>query len=193
MENTERTPLITDVDDFDNENNRKCLYLGIFSVVLSIILLLSFASSSHKEYPNDITRIPYAYHLRFENIWTYNYIVEGLLTDVNRNSKEHEFNDVHTDDTFSNNDSANNKNDKSELIRLAYIKVPYWSLGNFDVLEYRYNQNGTVNIATTVHTHLGYFIRNVDITFTAADQAAIINPNSLEACDYRITWTWIMN
>ncbi|CAG8545347.1 3200_t:CDS:2, partial [Acaulospora colombiana] len=41
--------------------------------------------------------------------------------------------------------------------------------------------------------HIGYFTRSVDVILTAADKAAIIDPYSLEACDYRITWTWIMN
>ncbi|CAG8487549.1 8967_t:CDS:2 [Diversispora eburnea] len=136
-----------------------------------------------EEYPNDITIIPYEYQLRLDGLFFKpNYVIESLPTELKSNIKNEKDND-YKQNSFPN-----------EYTRLADIIPDRWSfeiLTKFTVQEYRYYPNYTFYKVSTVNVKMhSFFSSAIDITFNAADN---IDPELIEACEYRITWTWFMN
>lgn len=86
MENSERTLLIgrenRDIQGgihIKKCNNNCCLFVFITIVIKIVTLLFS------TEYPSDITKIPYEYHLRLEGIFIYSYVVESFSAELRGN------------------------------------------------------------------------------------------------------------
>ncbi|CAG8728368.1 26686_t:CDS:2 [Dentiscutata erythropus] len=125
-------------------------------------------SISYSNLPTDVSKIPYDYKLRFKSFWEYNYIIEGYPTEFNGES-----------------------NNQPEFIKYAEIVVPYWTYGNFNVIEFRYHSNGSVSSVSTVTSRIdGYLTNDVDILFTVSDDDVDFG---LKSCEYRISWTWLFN
>lgn len=63
--------------------------------------------------------------------------------------------------------------------------------GKYALQEYRYYPNDTFYKVSTAIVNINHFLSiYADITFNAADD---INPELLEACEYKIMWTFFMN
>ncbi|CAG8553586.1 80_t:CDS:2 [Gigaspora margarita] len=79
---------------------------------------------------------------------------------------------------------------QTEFIKYAEIVVPYWTYGNFNVIEFKHNPNGTIFPVSTVTSKIDAYLTNeVEILFTVANVADL----GLEFCEYRISWTWMFN
>ncbi|RHZ83063.1 hypothetical protein Glove_99g378 [Diversispora epigaea] len=185
IENFERVPLISQ-ESPANRNIEKykkwCCICGIIIIIISIIIAITIfvITITPEGYSNDITIIPYEYQLRHDGFFfKFNYVIESLPTELRSNFKNK------NDNKFKQNSFPN------EFTRLAEIIPNFWSFDIFTVQEYRYYPNDTFYKVSTANVKMhSLFTSAIDITFNAADN---IDPELIEACEYKITWTWIMN
>ncbi|CAG8570930.1 22236_t:CDS:1 [Racocetra persica] len=143
-------------------------------IMLLFISVITNAGFSYTNLSTDVSRIPYEYRLRHKSFWEYNYIIEGYPTEFNGDA----------------NSFSSFKDSQPKFIKYAEVEVPYWLYGNFNVIEFRRKQNGSLFPVSTVNSRIDNYITNeIDIVFTASD----VDASKLESCEYRISWTWLLS
>ncbi|KAF0426404.1 hypothetical protein F8M41_006189 [Gigaspora margarita] len=169
--NAERLPLLETEEDQNPINYKEQCCCCLFSIIMVIILFILIITSNSFSYSNlstDKSIIPNEYRLRYKTFWEYNYIIEGYPTEFNGQTNNHQ----------------------SDFIKYAEIVVPYWTYGNFNVVEFRYNKNGSIIPVLTATSKIdAYLTSEVEILFTADNSSDF----GLESCEYRISWTWLFN
>ncbi|CAG8615405.1 5870_t:CDS:2 [Cetraspora pellucida] len=179
--NAERVPLLETQEDLQNPVDCKeqccCCLFSIMMILLLIISVITNGGLSYTDLSTDISKIPYEYKLRYKSLWGYNYIIEGHPTEFNGDAN-----------SFSPIKSDNSNQPK--FIKYAELIVPFWVYGNFNVIEFRRNQTGSVFPVSTVNSRIDNYLTNeIDIVFTASDDDDL----KLESCEYRISWSWLLN
>jgi len=177
----ERSPLISYNYDEEEEISfiQKTFTLICFVIALSIVVLIFVTphSNSDMSLPSDISNIPYQYMLSHKSYLHFGYLIETLPVELN-------------DD------------EQSEYVLLGeIISISPWTLGNYEVHEYRKNISiGELFPVKTVNSSLNFWMNDVHISFIkshfdshAFNDTDLTNLMVPELCDYKITWNWIFN
>ncbi|RIA97968.1 hypothetical protein C1645_813516 [Glomus cerebriforme] len=180
MSFNERSPLIPfDDDEEDISFLQKAFTIICFVIALAIVVLMFISPHdiAYRDLPNDISSVPYQYLLSHKSFLHFGYLVETLPVEFNGD-------------------------DQPEYVLLAEIVSvsSSWTLGNYEVLEYRQNitYDDLFPVKTAVSS-LSFWMNDVHISFkrdpfnyTSKDSELfdLIIP---ELCDYKITWNWIFN
>ncbi|CAG8585877.1 6615_t:CDS:2 [Scutellospora calospora] len=179
--NAERVPLLETQEDQNPVDYKEQCCCCLFSITMIVFLIIAIFLNSSLAYSNlstDVSKIPYDYRLRYKTFLAYDLVIEGYPTEFKS-------------DDSTNDNKMNYGSNQPELVKYAEIIVPYWTYGNFNVIEFRYYPNGSIIPVLTVNSRIdGYLTNEIDIVFTASDNNSTLG---LEACQYRISWTWLFN